>query len=111
MEHILFTRGAPGADTSSPGQAISNQTTHVIWELALQNSVQSRTSIMLLSAFNVASAAMVLIIGFYDARRLAKNSFLHQGSVHQISLIRIPEEAFNNLSFFLSFLQEKDQAS
>ena len=91
MEHILFMREAPKTDISSHGQA--NQTTHVILELALQNSVQSRTSIMLLSAFNVASAAMVLIIGFYDARRLGKKSFLHQGSVHQKFRLKNPEEA------------------
>lgn len=45
---------------------------NLVTELVLQNNVQSRTSVMITAAFNVAAATVMIISIVYDAWRLSK---------------------------------------
>jgi hypothetical protein len=50
----------------------------VVTQLLLQNNVQSRTTIMITAAFNVAAATVMIISIVYDAWRLSKRYSLSE---------------------------------
>lgn len=68
------------------------ETSHVkvsqslVTELLLQNNVQSRTSILITAAFNVAAATVMIISIVYDAWRLSKRCSLSQPAMYGLSI-------------------------
>jgi hypothetical protein len=78
MDRLSLLRRADALQNSTANgtqPAMENAQTHIM-ELMLQKSVKYRTSIMLLVAFNMASAVVLIGLVLFDSSRLAKKAAL-----------------------------------
>lgn len=98
MDGLLFTlvARANGSHHSDGAELRSERTEHLIHKLILENDIQNRTSTLLLVAFNVAAAALVIASILYDAWKVSKRSPLKSEYVE--SLFSGNKEHDGNLS-------------
>ncbi|KAL1964246.1 hypothetical protein VTN77DRAFT_7204 [Rasamsonia byssochlamydoides] len=76
MDYSVTSSGAVAQGSHVSTNTYTNETQQLIMELTRQNDVKYGMSTILLVAFNMVSAAIVVGLVFYDARSLAKTTFL-----------------------------------